>query len=393
MVEISIMLGVLAAMATRPVGFFALFAEPPTRFFLMFLFLSILSVSYLGFSYALGVVGYEYLKYFLGYMIIASSLDSIRNLRKAFVMMSLAGCLVAYFCLRLYYQGVGVGAGIGTTVQTLNWRGAVQWLGNYGGSNTTALLFISILGFSLGLFFRGERFGIRLFGLLASALIGWAFFLTDSRGGFLAFLAILGGYTYLRMNMRLRTFIPLALALAVLAIVLKPEPEGRGIGESTTPERVELFHQGLQMFKKNPILGVGTWQYPRHNPVGKTAHNFYLATLAETGFFGAVLLTLMYYYPVRSLLKYLHMKEKGTAEYNTAAMIIVALLGVGVCTFFLSAKNEIPYYMLGIAASLPHSERIAHKLNGREVMLIILINILLIATIYTLIQVYFMIFG
>ena len=58
-----------------------------------------------------------------------------------------------------------------------------------------------------------------------------------------------------------------------------------------------LFWEGIETFKKNPILGVGLGQFPLYSKYKLFTHNSYSEILAEQGLIGAVFLFLLYLKP------------------------------------------------------------------------------------------------
>jgi O-antigen ligase len=54
---------------------------------------------------------------------------------------------------------------------------------------------------------------------------------------------------------------------------------------------VDLWEEGLQLFKANPLLGLGfdTYAYTKHVHGYKDSHNIYMKVLVETGIIGLLL--------------------------------------------------------------------------------------------------------
>ena len=363
----------------------------PSRFFGGFIIVSILSVLAAGddFSYAFGVIGYKYFKIYLAYLVLIVANDDPSKIRKTFFWTIVFGCVVSYLCINLMLTGVGVGAGIGLETQTLNWRGSVQWIGTFGGGNTTGLLLLFILAMSIGCLYKESSRIKQLFYLSTTAWIGTAFIMTNSRGGTLGLLAVLVYFFYIKTKIRLKVFLPMALVLVVLILVLKPQEEGRGISESSTPERVELYHQGLQMFKSNPFFGVGSSRFPNHNYVRKTAHNIYLNTLAETGFFGFFLFMTMLYAPIKKIRDGLpSIDDEDLINRNIKTSFLISI-GVGVSLFFLSADHELPYIVLALLVASANQINNTYNISSKEYRTIFKLIVLLIIAVYIAIQLFF----
>jgi|GEM_PF-5016167 len=387
-----VLLMTIPVLAVSNKRFIELLTYPPFKFFLLFIIISILSSRYMGLRYALGTVGYFYIKLFMAMILIVLALDTAEKLEKILKIMVLGAFIVGFLCVRLYHTGEGVGAGIGTHAQVLNWRGAVQWIGTFSGTNTTAMLLIFLLGLNFGLLFLSKSIVSKAVWLSVCLIVLYAFYLTHSRGGFIGLITILGAYFYRRVNINLKVFVPLAIMLGLAVIVLKPQEEGRGLGESSSPERVELFHQSLQVFKNNPVIGIGVGQFARNNPVKKRAHNIYLQQLAETGLVGAVLFSLAFFAGGKNLLVYMRRYKKEDKEFQISSTVLISFIGLAATLFFLSPQSEMPYIMLAFMVALPFGSRINEPMPAKTIWFVLLINVIVVIAVYILVQMFFIIF-
>ena len=111
---------------------------------------------------------------------------------------------------------------------------------------------------------------------------------TQSRGGQVSALLVPG--VYLLRRYRIKGAI-LAAAMALPLVLL-----GGRSGENadvSTQLRYEAWATGLDLFKQNPIFGVGARLFGDHHYL--TAHNSFVLTLAELGLVGMMLfVTIMY---------------------------------------------------------------------------------------------------
>ncbi len=390
--EIILLLGWIAAFLGNMGRLFSVVWSVPGRYFLGYIIISIASCYGEGREYYLGVVGLGLVKFYMGFVLLVVGLDTTIKLRKAIYFMVIPGLLVAYLCIRLSQTGIGVGAGIGIDIQELNWRGAVMWIGSFGGSNTTGSLLLVLTSLAFGLSYKEKVFMKKLWINAASLLIGYSFLLTNSRGGFFGLLAMLGYSFYERTKLNLKVFVPIILAFFVLVLVLKPQEKGRGIGESTTSERIELFHHGLQMVKNNPIFGVGYGQFPRNNPIRKTAHNIYLNTIAETGLVGFMTFFIMYYCTIKELFKLKGRMSKDDILHRTSISVIYAVVGFSVSTFFLSSHHELPYVLLAFLMIPTFNQGCSYEITTKEYKYIFLLTFSVLAFIYALVQLFYVIF-
>lgn len=170
----------------------------------------------------------------------------------------------------------------------------------------------------LALLLLGRDWLTRILAGIATCLIGGAFFLTQSRGGLIAFAAalvviILVGLPGLRTWMRIgiiglllviggfvEGIFPLSLFnqfnhfLGLSGISLSAPTSA----DFSTAERLAHWIAGIHMYLDHPILGVGIGNYPDAyasyhvtifvNSLGQ-AHNYYINIAAETGTIGLII--------------------------------------------------------------------------------------------------------
>jgi len=384
--EILILLGMIVMVVGHGNRLMKVVASVPSRYFLGFILISILSCLGQGKEYYLGLVGLGLFKVYLSFVLLVVAFDTIEKLRNGLFVMVCSAFVVAYLCIELAQTGVGVG------LQVLNWRGSVQWVGSYEGTNTTAQLLLFIIALALGLLFKEKAFFMRLILVGAVLYVGYSFLLTNSRGGFVGLLAILAYFTLIKTKINYKVFIPLAIVSCVLVILLKPQEEGRGIGESSSSERVELLYQGLQMIKREPLLGVGFGQFPRNNPVRKTAHNIYLNVMAETGIIGFAAFFLMFYCAFRELYRIKVSLPEDDILHRTTIPIIFALISIMVTAFFLSSRHDIPYLVLALMVIPSFNQGSKFPISIAEYKYIFISIFFILGVIYALVQLFFVMF-
>lgn len=118
--------------------------------------------------------------------------------------------------------------------------------------------------------------------------------LTKSRGGLISALLVPGVYLIRRFG--LKGLIP-GVAVGALALILGSR--GGSNANTSTELRYEAWANGLDMFKSNPLFGVGQRMFGEHHFI--TAHNSYVLTLAELGFIGMLLFVTVLYVSMKTL--------------------------------------------------------------------------------------------
>lgn len=117
------------------------------------------------------------------------------------------------------------------------------------------------------------------------AICGFALALTRSRGGFLAMLV--GLTVLLTSRYGWRKTVPLAALLFPLLLVAFSGRMTRiSTDEDTGQARIQLWSDGLDMFRQSPLFGIGYGTYQDH--AGLVAHNSYVHCFAELGALGGM---------------------------------------------------------------------------------------------------------
>jgi hypothetical protein len=207
------------------------------------------------------------------------------------------------------------------------------------------------MGVPLAFAFRERRrTRKRLLLLIATvALAGICVIMTKSRSGQMALAAVLAVYFIRRFGWR-GVF---AAAVVVVPLMLLGGRSGQEADESSM-ERVESWAEALQMWRENPIFGVGFGQYSEHYYL--TAHNSFMLTLAELGPLGLFLWTACVYLAAKVLIR-MQLDLRDRPEANVARSWSVALLasmvGMIVSAAFLSlAYHTALWIYLGLVGAL-----------------------------------------
>jgi O-antigen ligase len=141
---------------------------------------------------------------------------------------------------------------------------------------------------------RGRYLRLALVGLSASVL-----YLTQSRGSMVAILAGVALVLVLySLRSRARIWLWLSVALGVVIVVgvggnfvaddlLQLSVQGRGL-DSGVSGRANVWRETWELFSNHPWFGVGYRQHEQYLTSEASAHNAYLATLADTGVVGFI---------------------------------------------------------------------------------------------------------
>ena len=278
------------------------------------------------------------------FFVLASAIDGPRRTAAAFAVIGLCAMVLALHSVQQASHGVG------WTGMTLGEDGRIRYVGIFNDPNDLGLLFVMALPMVLCLASRAGFLG-RWFWRLGALLLLAGVYLTKSRGTQLAVLLM--GAVWLWRTRGLMTAGALSFA-GLVGLMLLPSTRMSDLDpdEESAFGRVDAWYEGLDMFKTHPLLGVGFGNFTDYNPL--TAHNSFVLVLAETGVVGYVLWLAMVGYsfwmaavvlrldPVAEPERHAHWQE----ERPFALTLLLSLLGMFACAFFLSRSYMIVLYVV-----------------------------------------------
>ncbi len=150
------------------------------------------------------------------------------------------------------------------------------------------LCVLLVVGVMLALYRLADvRSGVRrVLWLVPLALFAYGFSLTQSRGGMLALLVGLGVTVRLRYGWG-RALLLGGLAFPVLGAFLGARQMDVSTSADTATTRIQLWSDGLTMFRGAPLFGIGIWH--SGDKQAHVAHNGYLTAFSELGLLGGTL--------------------------------------------------------------------------------------------------------
>ncbi len=185
--------------------------------------------------------------------------------------------------------------------------------------------------------------------VVGAGLIATTIIFTQSRGGILIFLTVVGAYFVKKFGLKGAV----AGGLLGLPLLLLG---GRDSGEAdeSAEERTEALAAAMQMLQSYPLTGVGYDQFTNAHYL--TAHNSYALAFAELGLPGFVLFLAILYVSFKicfvALRRYAVGEEARVARVWAMAFL-AALAGVAVGSFFLSfTYHQVLWIHLGLSGAL-----------------------------------------
>jgi hypothetical protein len=172
--------------------------------------------------------------------------------------------------------------------------------------------------------------------------------LTHSRTGQLAVLAAVAAFFARRPGVAAGLGLAVAVPLAMLG--------GRAGAEAqaSTEERIECWARGLDMWRDNPLLGVGPGQFTEHHYL--TAHNSFVLALAETGPIGLFLWTAVLYLCFKTALaaqRHARLHPEAAPMRPWASALVASCAATAIASFFLSlVHHAVLWIFVGLCAAL-----------------------------------------
>lgn len=232
-------------------------------------------------------------------------------------------------------------------VGTMSVEGRVRYRGVMEDPNELAMALAIALPFGFALFQNRRTSPRFLLAVGALALFGVCTILTRSRSGQLAFLAVLGTYLLRRLG-----WVGVAAAALLGAPVMLLGGRDDAGADQSTMERLECWSAALDMFRSNPIVGVGKTQFAEHHHL--TAHNSFMLALGETGLPGLFLFSSVVYLAFKATLA----SARDAVTRDAPARVwgnalFASLCACMVSAFFLSQTDRVMVWtVLGLAGGL-----------------------------------------
>jgi O-antigen ligase len=297
-------------------------------------------------GYAAEGVG-DLAKMVLTFFFLLNCANSERRLRGVMWIMVLGGLFPALGTLKNYLAGN-------------LYEGRAAWIGIFANPNEVAYALVILVPLAVYLATPRGWF-VRLLVSAVSVLFAAAVFVTFSRGGLIALVAVIALVGWRKKN---KWVLGLTMILLVGGLLFASRFWSRGEdfsqlnGDATVQSRLATTEAGFNMFLDHPLLGVGfgcsVIAWPLYAPQGMytrgalVTHNTFIQALSETGLLGFVpfvILIGLSLYRMRKL-------ALGTAHTDLGAAIEVGIWGLVFCGMSGGyVLTWFPYLLLGLAAA------------------------------------------
>ena len=325
------------------------FDQPTYVLFPAFIVAGMLSMAANGWVGGARVRFLEFLPSLIAMVLVAQASHSPKNLTRIMWVMCLSALVLTDHGIQQVHLGEAW-----TGMPTVQ-DGRIQYVGIFSDPNDMAMVLVMAMPMALLLSGRGGWLGLRrLFWWALGLALLYGVFLTDSRGAFLAVMAMAGVWVWLKRGLLVAGVLGTA-GMAVL-MMLPTRMQELDAGESSAYGRIETWYDGIQMFIEHPLFGVGVGNFTEHTWL--TAHNSFVLVLAETGIVGYTIWLAMVVYCFMMPIMVLRLpadlgneefQPLWTQERRMAMTLLIAQVGFYACAFFLSRSYVILLYiMLGM---------------------------------------------
>jgi putative inorganic carbon (hco3(-)) transporter len=230
------------------------------------------------------------------------------------------------------------------------------WVGLWNGSNITALLLNLTIPFALEFAFGPYRKSWKILNFIFAACLVGGVYTTNSRGGFIALLAILFLYPLFRIRKKKTAIIAGILLAGAIFLYLAPSRAGLiNSEEESAHYRTRLWSNGIEMFKDYPLLGVGKGKFKENTSLGLIAHSNFIQNLGEIGGIGIFVWVSILYFSFKGLWHCYSIKpgnNKGEIHLKSLSRaLVVSFLGFNICTLFITMEIDLFYLLMGLCAA------------------------------------------
>jgi O-antigen ligase len=262
--------------------------KSPIDVFVLF-WLPFIVLSHLGNSRALDAwhEGFTYFKVIVYFLLLVSLVTTPRRMEL------FTSCLIVFTCVTTilsvldFHKVIQLPRYLSETgLPVLIDPNRMYGPGIFQDPNDICIIIVSSLMLLLGKLTNKHAGPARLLWLVPLGVFAYGFYLTQSRGGLLALVAGAGILIVLRYGW-LRAMMLGALGLPLLLVMLGTRQTAISSTTNTGQERIQLWNEGMVMFRANPVFGVGMNRY--HEQAGHVAHNSFMQAFADTGFMGGLI--------------------------------------------------------------------------------------------------------
>jgi putative inorganic carbon (hco3(-)) transporter len=235
--------------------------------------------------------------------------------------------------------------------------------------------------------------GVRFLLIVPIGFLLYALTLTQSRGGMLALLAGCGAMFYLKYGWQKAVLVAAVAVPGVLALGGRQTDFGGAMSGGSGNARSELWSESLQLFKQSPLFGIG---YKGYGEVPmQVAHNSYVHSSTELGFFGGMFFLGVFGVSALTLWQLRHRRFQIADRVlrDLFPFVVALVVAYSVSMLSLSRCYVVPTYLIaGVAAcylrlAAPQAQFKLPSFDGRLLQRLATTEVGMIAATYLFIKV------
>ena len=308
----------------------------------------------------------QFFKVVLIFIVMVNVMRTEKRMKRLWILVLIATCILSvnaindYRLGRLALQGERIKGSIG---------------GLFDNPNDLALHLVTMIPIALAFFFTSRNSLTKILLLVTTLLTVGGLVSTFSRGGFLAFLAVLGVLVW-KLARRSRWLVPVVAAPLVIAFLLFAPGGYRSrlatTGDESSMARFDDLKRSLFIAARHPLLGVGMDNYILFSNSNKASHNSYTQVASEMGAAAAVLYILFILAPFKGLRRIERQSYEVKAArrfFYTSVALQASLVGYMVASFFASvAYLWYIYYLVAYSICLRRIYDSALERDGEQLL-------------------------
>jgi putative inorganic carbon (hco3(-)) transporter len=303
----------------------------------------------------------DFLKIVVYYLLLVGLIDSPARLR--IFLLVIAGFILctAVLCL-LNHHGIieitalsdlseayGEDADTGET----NFIKRLRAMGIFGDPNDFCLILNAAIFITLHSLITQKNWLFKFAWTIPVGILVYAVTLTQSRGGFLSLLAGLTVLLFTRIRPKPAFLITACLLPAMLIAIGGRLANINVQNKSDTAQgRIQLWRDSMVEFHKKPLFGIG--QGNLADTIGWVAHNSFVHSYAELGFFGGTLFVNAFYLALANLRTLRVGKVKALSpELRSVRLCLFPVLAAYITGIYSLSKcyGNATYLILGVVAA------------------------------------------
>lgn len=277
------------------------------------------------------------------YFLISNLIDTPRRFAFVFKLLFALTLALGISGIIQYFTGKGLGG-------QETYEGRIQAVGIFSDPNDLGLALVMVMPYAFLKLFERVRPWERALAFVTLAVLSYALFLTQSRGGLMAFGALL----MILLSRRLGKTLGYGIGgVAMLALfVLGPRMSTISTGEASAYGRIQAWGIGIDLFEQYFLFGVGYRNFTEYH--FRTAHNSFVLCAAELGMFGLYAWVMVIYLSIKNcgfIANELRLKgQRRFAVYVDT--IRFSLIAYCLGAYWLSRTyNEMLFIMVGLCTA------------------------------------------